>query len=104
MLAPNSTGSVIPLSSADKGNSDKLDAAGHSILQLIGKAAGIAEEHTQHVLKAAEQVAHELRAARDHIAQLEEELAASKDRAERAEQWLDKIRQEIDQQFVQRQS
>jgi hypothetical protein len=46
MIAPNSTGSVIPLSSADKGNSDKLDAAGHSILQLIGQAAGIAEEHT----------------------------------------------------------
>jgi hypothetical protein len=60
------------------------------------------------VLKAAEQVAHELRAARDHIAQLEdhiaqleEELAASKDRADRAEEWLNKIRQEIDQQFVQ---
>jgi hypothetical protein len=51
MLAPNSTGSVIPLSSTDNDNTDKLDAAGHSILQLIGKAAGIAEEHTQHVLK-----------------------------------------------------
>ena len=104
MLPPNSIGTLIPLSSTDTGNTDKLDAAGHSILQLIGKAAGITEEYTQHVLKAADQVAHELRAARDHIAQLEEELAASKDRAERAEQWLNKIRQEIDQQFVQRQT
>ena len=99
MLPPNSTGTVIPPSSTD--NTDKLDAAGHSILQLIGKAAGITEEYTQDVVKAADQVAHELRAARDHIAQLEEELAASKDRAERAEQWLNKIRQEIDQQFLQ---
>jgi hypothetical protein len=95
---------MIPLSSTDKGNTDKLDAAGHSVLQLIGKAAGIAEEHTQHVLKAADQVAHELHAARDRIAELEEELLAHRDRADRAEQWLNKIRQEIDQQFVQRQT
>ena len=83
MSPPNSTGTVTPLSSTDNGNTDKLDAAGHSALQLIGKAAGIAEEHTQHVLKAAEQVAHELRAARDHIAELEEELLAHRDRADR---------------------
>ena len=104
MLPPNSTGTVIPLSSTDKGNTDQLDAAGHSILRLIGKAAGITEEYTQDVLKAAEKVAHELRAARDHIAELENELAASRDRADRAEQWLDRIYKEIDDQFVQRQT
>ena len=104
MLPPNSTGTVTPLSSTDSGNTDKLDAAGHSILQLIGKAAGITEEYTQHVLKAADQVAHELRAARDHIAELEDKLAASRDRADRAQQWLDKIYKEIDEQFVQRQT
>ena len=104
MLPPNSTGTVTPLSSTDNGNTDKLDAAGHSILQLIGKAAGITEEYTQDMVKAAEKVAHELRAARDHIAELEEELLAHRDRAERAEQWLNTIRQEIDLQFVQRQT
>jgi len=104
MLPPNSTGTMIPLSSTEKGNTDKLDAAGHSILQLIGKAAGITEEYTQDVVKAAEKVAHELRAALDHIAELENELAASRDRAERAEQWLDKIYKEIDERFVQRQT
>ena len=104
MLPPNSTGTVTPLSSTDSGNTDKLDAAGHSILQLIGKAAGITEEYTQDVVKAAEKVAHELRAARDHIAELEEELLAHRDRADRAEQWLDRIYKEIDEQFVQRQT
>ena len=104
MLPPNSTGTVIPLSSTDNGNTDQLDAAGHSILRLIGKAVGITEEYTQDVVKAAEKVAHELRAARDHIAELENELAASRDRADRAEQWLDRIYKEIDEQFVQRQT
>ena len=79
MLPPNSTGTLIPLSSTDTGNTDKLDAAGHSILRLIGKAVGITEEYTQDVVKAAEKVARELRAARDHIAELENELAASRD-------------------------
>jgi hypothetical protein len=104
MLPPNSIGTLIPLSSTDTGNTDKLDAAGHSILQLIGKAAGITEGYTQDVVKAAEKVAHELRAARNCITQLEDELAASNDRADRAEQWLDKIYKEIDEQFVQRQT
>ena len=104
MLPPNSTGTLIPLSSTDKGNTDKLDAAGHSILRLIGKAVEITEEYTRDVVKAAEKVAHELHAARDRIAELEEELLAHRDRADRAEQWLDKIYKEIDEKFVQRQT
>jgi hypothetical protein len=56
------------------------------------------------VVKAAEKVAHELHAARDRIAELEEELLAHRDRADRAEQWLDKIYKEIDEKFVQRQT
>ena len=104
MLAPNSTGSVIPLSPTDKDNKGQLDAVGHSILHLIGKAAGITEDYTQNVVKAAEKVARELHAARDRIAELEEELLVHRDRADRAEQWLDKIYKEIDEQFVQRQT
>ena len=99
MLPPNSTGTVIPLSSTDNGNTDQLDAAGHSILRLIGKAVGITEEYTQDVVKAAEKVARELHAARDRITQLEDELAASNDRAERAEQWLHKVHTEIEERF-----
>jgi hypothetical protein len=99
MLALHSTGTVIPLSPTDKDNTDQLDATGHSILRLIGKAAGITEEYIQDVVKAAEKVAHELRAARDHITQLENELAASNDRAERAEKWLHKVHTEIEERF-----
>jgi hypothetical protein len=41
----------------------------------------------------------ELRAAQDRITQFEHDLAAHRDRVERAELWLDKIRTEIEQQF-----
>ena len=71
MLNRNSTLTGVPLSSTDKGNTDKLDAVGDSVLQLIGQAAGITEGYTQEVVKAAEKVADELRAARDRITQLE---------------------------------
>ena len=57
MLTRNSTLTGIPLSS-DKGNTNQLDAVGHSILQLIGQAAGISEGYTQDVVKAAEKVAN----------------------------------------------
>ena len=99
MLNRNSTLTGVPLSSTDKGNTDKLDAVGDSVLQLIGKAAGITEGYTQEVVKAAEKVADELRAARDRITQLENELAASNDRAERAEHWLHKVHTEIEERF-----
>jgi hypothetical protein len=65
---------------------------------------GVTEECTQDVVKAAEKVARELHAARDRIAELEEELLAHRNRADRAEQWLDRIYKEIDEQFVLRQT
>jgi hypothetical protein len=95
---------VVPFSSTDKGSSsDQLESAGKSILRLIEKAAGVAEENTRHALVMAEEIAQQVRAAEDRIAELEEELLAHRDRADRAEQWLVKINKEIDQQFVQRQ-
>ena len=41
----------------------------------------------------------QLRAARDRIAQLEYDVVAYRERAERAELWLDKTRAGIDHQF-----
>ena len=93
-----------PFSPTDKGSSsDQLESAGKSILRLLEKAAGVAEENTRHALVMAEKLAKQVRAAEDRIAELEEEVLAHRDQADRAEQWLVKINKEIDQQFVQRQ-
>jgi predicted nucleic acid-binding Zn-ribbon protein len=50
-------------------------------------------------VEAAQRLAQQLQAARDRIAQLESDLADYRDRAERSEAWLDKIRNEIEDQF-----
>ena len=74
---------VVPFSPTDKGSSsDQLESAGESILRLLDKAAGVAEENTRHALVMAEKLANQVRAAEDRIAELEEEVLAHRDQAE----------------------
>lgn len=80
-------------------NTDPLDRAGQSILRLLQKAGDATDQDRRHALEMAQRLSQELRAAQDRIAQFEDDLAAHRDRAERAELWLDKIRTEIEQQF-----
>jgi hypothetical protein len=79
---------------------DQLDRAGQSILQLLHKAAGVAEENSRHAVDMAQKLSHQLRAAEGRIAELEAELAAYQDRADRAEQWLHKVYTEIEERFM----
>ena len=72
-------------------NTDPLDRAGQSILGLLQKAGDATDQDRRHALEMAQRLSQELRAAQDRIAQLEDDLAAHRDRAERAELWLDKI-------------
>jgi len=93
---------VVSFSPTDKGSSsDQLDSAGKSILSLLEKAAGVAEENTRHALVMAEQLANQVRAAENRIAELEEEVLAHRDQADRAEQWLHKIYSVIEERFLQ---
>jgi hypothetical protein len=52
-------------------NTDQLDQAGQTILQLVQKAAGVAEENSRHALGMAQKLSHQLRAAEDRLAELE---------------------------------
>lgn len=90
-----------PQESQSSGRSDQLDTAGKSILRLLHKAAGVAEENSRHALDMAQKLSHQLRAAEDRIAELEAEVVAYRDRAERAEQWLHKVYTEIEERFLQ---
>jgi ABC-type transporter Mla subunit MlaD len=78
---------------------EPIDRAGESILRLLQKAADTADQNSRQAVEMAQKLAEQLRAARRHIAQLEGDVAAYRDRAERAEAWLQKIRTEIEQQF-----
>jgi CRP-like cAMP-binding protein len=81
--------------------SDQLDKAGQTILQLVSRAADIADENSRHALDMAQKLSDQLRAAEDRIAELEIELTATRERCDRAEQWLHRIYGEIEERFLQ---
>ena len=101
----NDESDVIPFAraanSAAPGDADKLDKAGKTILQLVQRAAGIADENSRHALEMAQKLSHQLRAAEDRVAELEAEVTAYRERADRAEQWLHRVYTEIEDRFLQ---
>jgi DNA repair ATPase RecN len=92
---------VIHFKAQDAGDDDtQLDKAGQSILQLLNKAADVAEQNSRHAIDTAQRLSHQLRAAEDRIAELEAEAEAYRQQAERAEQWLHKVYTEIEDRFL----
>jgi hypothetical protein len=94
--------SVVPFApkNAASNDADQLDRAGQTILQLLHKAAGVAEENSRHALDVAQKLSHQLRAAEDRVAELEAEVQLYRDKADRAEQWLHKVYTEIEDRFL----
>jgi hypothetical protein len=91
-----SSRSVVPFTS-----DDQLEVAGQSILNMLHRAAHVAETNSQETLEAAQKLSNKLRAAEDQIAELEAEIQRYQNNAEHAEWWLHKIRIAIDEQLVQ---
>ena len=84
-------------------NADQLDKAGLTILQLVQRAAGVADENSRHALGTAQKLSDQLRAAKDRVAALEAEVAAYQERAGNgAEQWLHRVYTEIEDRFLQK--
>src|SRR5271170_4396892 len=104
--AARATESVIPFAPAARnGGSNEeaqLDNAGQAIMRLLHKAAGVAEANGQQALDLAKQLSQQLRAAEEKIAGLEAEVRTSQDRTERAEQWLHKIYNDIEERLIKR--
>jgi hypothetical protein len=79
---------------------DQLDRAGQTILKLLQKAAGVAEQNSRHALDMAQKLSDQLRAAEDRIAELEAEVDLYREKSDRAEQWLYKVYTEIEERFI----
>jgi hypothetical protein len=95
---------VVPFARSAQGERDdntRLDKAGQTILQLLSKAADVAEQNSRHAIDTAQRLSHQLRAAEDRVAELEAEVEAYRQQAERAEQWLHKVYTEIEDRFLQ---
>ncbi len=95
------THSVIPFAPAPaSAHADQLDRAGQTVLQLLNKAASVAEENSRNAIQIAQELSHKLRAAEGRIAELEAQAAAYQEHADRAEQWLHRIYTEIEDRFL----
>ena len=76
------------------------DEAGQAVVAQIQKAAELANENCDRAMALAHKLAMQLRAAEDRITQLEAEVALFRDRATRAEGWLQTIHSEIEQKLI----
>jgi hypothetical protein len=93
-------GQRTPAAQSAQAENSEVDKAGQTILQLLNKAADVAEQKSRRAIDTAQKLSHQLRAAGDRIAQLEAELAAHQERAERAQHWLQTVYVEIEDRFL----
>ena len=101
MDARSNDADVISLGrAASTPGNDQLDSAGQTILQLIHKAAGFAEENSRQAVEMAQAVSDKLRAAEERIAELEAEVDTYQERADRAVQWLHRVYTEIEDRLL----
>ena len=77
-----------------------VEEAGEAIIAKIRKAADLSNENCDRAMKLAHKLSMELRAAEDRINQLEAEVQLFRERAARAERWLQIIHQEIEEKLI----
>ena len=95
------SGSICTVCARRTDDHTKLDKAGETILQLLNKAADVADGNSRRAMDIAQKFSDQLRAAEDRVAELEAEVAAYQEKAERAEQWLHRVYTEIEERFLQ---
>ena len=76
------------------------EEVGEAIIAKIQKAADLSNENCDRAMKLAHKLSMQLRAAEDRINQLEAEAELLRDRAVRAERWLQTIQREIEEKLI----
>ena len=77
-----------------------VDEVGHQLIALLREAAGTSAESVERAMTMAHKTSMELRAAEDRITILEAEVELLRDRATRAERWLETIKREIEGKLI----
>ena len=78
------------------------DDAAHDIIALLQKAADMAEQDCSRAMDVAHKLSVQLRAAEERAREFEEQANHFRDRATRAEDWLARIHNEVEQTFFQK--
>jgi hypothetical protein len=79
---------------------DVLDQAGQGIVGLLQHAAKLSNETRDRAMEQARKLSHQLHAAEGRIDQLQAEIEQVQGRTGRAERWLTRIYQEIEEKLI----
>jgi hypothetical protein len=83
---------LIPFAKQTASTADSLDKAGKSILGLLHRAAGMAEENSKHAIEIAQKLSDQVQAAEHRIRGLEADVKYFQDRAGRAMAFVHLVR------------
>ena len=99
--APDKAATVVPFVPTPKGQQPEVvaDESGRTIVALLQKAADMAKEDCSRAMDLAHKLSFQLRASEERVRELEAEAAHFRDRATRAEAWLLRIHNEVEQTF-----
>src|SRR5262249_17225660 len=103
--APDKPATIVPFAPTPKAQADAnvaADDSGRSIIALLQKAAEMAKEDCARAMDLAHKLSFQLRAAEERARELEAEVGHARDRAARAEAWLLRIQNEVEQTFFQK--
>ena len=78
----------------------QVEEIGQAIVKKIQSAADLSNENCDRALALAHKLSMQLRTAEDRINQLEAEVELLRDRAVRAERWLQTIQKEIEERLI----
>jgi hypothetical protein len=81
-------------------NASATDDAGNALLAMLHEAAKLSHENRDSILAVAHRLSVELRAAEDRVKELETDVAHNRERALRAEKWLERIESEIEAKLI----
>ena len=82
------------------GSTNPTDQAGHALIAMLQQAAKISNDNCDRAMSLAHKLSVELRAAEDRMKQLEAEADHFRDRAARAEGWLQRIQKEVEEKLL----
>jgi hypothetical protein len=103
--APDKATTIVPFAPTPKGQPEAnvvADDSGRTIVALLQKAADMAKEDCSRAMDLAHKLSFQLRASEERLREAEAEAAHFRERASRAEQWLLRIHNEVEQTFFQK--
>jgi hypothetical protein len=104
--APDKSSTIVPFAPSPKAAAPEAnvvaDDSGRTIIALLQKAAEMAKDDCARAMDLAHKLSFQLRAAEERAREAEAEAAHFRDRAARAEAWLLRIHNEVEQTFFQK--